>query len=825
MTDATATALTHGPATTLTELEIEHGLPPGWGGGLGGRALFAIALAFSAFQLATSIYAILPTQVLRTVHVGFLVLVGAALIANHKAATRWGRAFGWACGLVGFGVGLYQWIFYLDLVNRAGDLTTADMTVGIVGLVLLFTVAWRLMGAALPLICLAFLAYGLFGHLLPRPLDHRPFDLDQIVEQMAFGTEGVYATPTGVSATYIFLFILFGSFLERAGMINLFNDVALGLVGWAKGGAAKVAVISSALMGTISGSGVANVVTVGQFTIPLMKRFGYQASFAGGVEATASMGGQIMPPVMGAVAFIMAENIGVPYAEIVKAAIIPAVLYFASAFWMVHLEAGKRGLIGIPRAELPSPMAALKKQWHLALPLAVLVYMLMDGFTPLFAGSVGLALTVIMILGGAFALNLKGSALRIAYWVAIGLVAATVLKTGVTIVLSLVALLIAVNLMTRGGRETLALCRDSLADGARQALPVGLACAIVGTVIGTLTLTGSATILGNFIVSFGQDSLFLCLVLVMLLSLVLGTGLPTIPTYIITASLAAPALLKLGVPVDHQPHVRLLLRHHRRSHAPGRVGGAGGGAHREGVARRHRLAGDACRAGRLPHPLHGRLRADADAAIRRRAGRPVRLLGRSRVGAAQGADDDLALRGRRDRLPHPAHDAPGTRRRRPCGRFADRTAAMVGRSGITALRAPRRGAGLARAGAGAPGSLMAVCLVGAAIARLSVAAFTLSWTHSVEHTRWEEDWQAAPNGLTLAQARIESMGAGMETPPEARFDGRWWRWRPPLPILPELRLARSDAAPAGWTLCIDGSCRAVADRSERSDVVVVRWCD
>ena len=548
MTDI-ALAPGSGPSTTLTEMEIEHGLPPGWGAGFPGRALFWIAVAFSLFQIATAVYAILPTQVLRTMHVGFLVLVAAGLIANHKAPNRFWQTLGWAVAFVGFGVGLYHWVFYLDLVNRAGELTSADLAVGTIGLVILFAVAWVLMGAALPLICLAFLAYALFGQYLPAPFDHRGYAFEQVVEQMAFGTEGVYSTPTGVSATYIYLFILFGAFLERAGMIQLFNDVALGLVGWARGGAAKVAVISSAFMGTISGSGVANVVTVGQFTIPLMKRFGYKPSFAGGVEATASMGGQIMPPVMGAVAFIMAENIGVPYSEIVKAAIIPAILYFASAFWMVHLEAGKHGLLGMPRSELPSTLGALKRQWHLVLPLAVLVYLLMHGFTPLFAGSVGLALTVLMILGGSFALGIGPQALRVVFWIGLGLAASAFLKYGVAVVVALVALLIVLNLFSRGGRETLVMCRDGLADGARQALPVGLACAIVGTVIGTMTLTGTATIFGNYIVSFGRELIFLCLVLVMITSIILGTGLPTIPTYIITASLAAPALLKLGVPL------------------------------------------------------------------------------------------------------------------------------------------------------------------------------------------------------------------------------------------------------------------------------------
>ena len=573
--------------------DIEHGLPAGWGLGRKGRILFWIAVAFSVFQLGTALYAVLPSQALRTIHVGFLVLVGSALIANHRARSPATLALGWGIGIVGFGIGLYHWLLYAELVNRTDELngidmatvlsgfpdipatTILDFTVGIIGLVLLFVVAWRMMGAALPLICLAFLAYALFGQLLPAPLDHRGYGIGQIVNNMAFGTEGIYGVPTYVSATYIFLFILFGTFLERAGMIQLFNDVAMGLFGSAKGGPAKVAVFSSALMGMISGSGVANVVTVGQFTIPLMKRFGYKSSFAGGVEATASMGGQIMPPVMGAVAFIMAENIGVPYSEIVKAAIIPAALYFASAFWMVHLEAGKEGLVGIERSRLPSPLAALRRQWFLALPLTILVVLLFAGFTPLFAGSVGLALTVLLIIGQAIASGIPQAPLRWVFW--LGLFVATLYVLGGSLLttlpawaqaaivalripllaaaafavglLALVTLLVLIALTRRDWRATLVDCRDALADGARQALAVGLACAIVGVVIGTMTLTGTATTFGNFIVSFGRDSIFICLVLVMLTSLLLGTGLPTIPTYIITASLAAPALLKLGVPL------------------------------------------------------------------------------------------------------------------------------------------------------------------------------------------------------------------------------------------------------------------------------------
>jgi TRAP transporter 4TM/12TM fusion protein len=303
------------------------------------------------------------------------------------------------------------------------------------------------------------------------------------------------------------------------------------------------------MMGTISGSGVANVVTVGQFTIPLMIKFGYRRAFAAGVEATASMGGQIMPPVMGAVAFIMAETLGVDYSVIVKAAIIPAILYFASAFWMVHLEAGKHGLVGMKRSEIPSAWKALVARWYLALPLTALVYMLFQGFTPLYAGSIGLALTVALILGASITLGFSSGAVRYVFWIGLSLVVAAVAQDGLEIVpvAGIVGTLVLIAAITSGGRATLAACRDSLADSAKSALTVGMACAIVGSIIGMMTQTGVGTIFGGWIIGLGAKSLFLALIMTMLLSIVLGTGIPTIPTYIITAALAAPALAKLGV--------------------------------------------------------------------------------------------------------------------------------------------------------------------------------------------------------------------------------------------------------------------------------------
>uniref|UniRef100_UPI00260FC8F5 TRAP transporter permease n=1 Tax=Acidocella sp. TaxID=50710 RepID=UPI00260FC8F5 len=324
-------------------------------------AVMAAALAFSAYQLVIAAFAPLSSLVMRSLHVGFLLLlvfwvVPAARPKRWQQHTPW---FDWALGGAAFALGLYHWVFEAALIQRSGDPTTLDLVVGTTTIVLLFEAARRSLGLALPLVCAIFLLYGLFGQYLPGALGHRGYGIDQIVGQLYLGTEGIYGIPTLVSATYIFLFILFGAFLEHAGMIRLFNALALGLVGRARGGPAKVAVLSSGLMGTISGSGVANVLTVGQFTIPLMTRFGYTPVFAGAVEATASMGGQIMPPVMGAVAFIMAETLNVPYADIVKAAVIPAMLYYFTAFWMVHLEAGRKKLLGLPPEQCPNPWKAL----------------------------------------------------------------------------------------------------------------------------------------------------------------------------------------------------------------------------------------------------------------------------------------------------------------------------------------------------------------------------------------------------------------------------------------------------------------------------------
>jgi TRAP transporter 4TM/12TM fusion protein len=518
--------------------------------GLAAKIVAGVALAFSTYQLFIAAFSPLSSLVTRSLHVGFLMLLAFLIYPISRKAAR--NRIAWydaAIAVLAFALAFYHWVFEADLIQRSGDATVPDLVVGAIVIVLLFEAARRVLGLALPIVCAVFLVYGVLGQYLPSAIAHRGYGFDQIIGQLYLGSEGIYGIPTLVSATYIFLFILFGSFLEHAGMIGLFNNIALGFVGHARGGPAKVAVISSGMMGMISGSGIANVLTVGQFTIPLMKRFGYSSVFAGAVEATSSMGGQIMPPVMGAVAFIMAETLNVPYVTIVKAAVIPAFLYYLTAFLMVHLEAGRKGLHGMPKADCPNPWKAIRDKWYLMLPLAVLVFMLFDGFTPMFSGIVGLALTAMLILGTGIAAGFASTLFRIVFWVILGLVCASFFEYGVWPLIVAIAFLVVVNFVIRGGRKTLQIMRSSMVDGARQAVSVGLACAIVGVVIGVLTLTGAASNFASFVLDIGSKSLFLSLFLTMAVCLVLGMGIPTIPNYIITSAIAAPALLTLKVPL------------------------------------------------------------------------------------------------------------------------------------------------------------------------------------------------------------------------------------------------------------------------------------
>jgi TRAP transporter 4TM/12TM fusion protein len=377
-------------------------------------------------------------------------------------------------------------IYYID------DLSTVDMVLAVVMTVIVLEATRRVIGLALPLTALVFLFYGLFiARLEP----------ERLLDQLFMTTEGIFGIPLSVSAAYVLIFVLFGSFMERTGTGQLFMDFAMSLTGHTAGGPGKVAVVSSSLFGTISGSAVANVMVDGPISIPLMKRTGFPPHFAAGVEATASTGGQIMPPIMGAAAFVMAEFLAVSYGQVIIWALIPAILYYVSCFAAVHFEAKRRGLVGLPRAELPRLKQVIAERGHLFLPVLTILFVMYSGYSAPLAALSG------------------------------------------TLMCFPVA---AMRKVTRG-YVNLPNIIDAFRDGARNALGVACACACAGIVIGVVTLSGLGIVFTQFVVGLAKETLILALVLTMIAGIVLGMGMPTTPAYIIMTALLVPAIIKLGV--------------------------------------------------------------------------------------------------------------------------------------------------------------------------------------------------------------------------------------------------------------------------------------
>lgn len=464
-------------------------------------AVTVVAIALSIYHMYTSYFGTPPVLQHRSIHVAAILVLAFAIYPPFAKARR-DRIPIYDVILIALSVAtaLYVLINYVDIVHRAGTPTTTDMVFGGILVVLVIEAARRLTGVALPILAIIFFLYGLFGRYVPGTFRHRGYELGDMLNFLYVTTEGIYGTAIAVSASYIFLFVLFGAVLQKSGMGQFFNDFALALAGQTRGGPAKVAVIASGFLGSINGAAVANVVTTGAFTIPLMKRVGYRAVFAGAVESTASVGGQILPPIMGASAFIMAETLGLPYRDIALAAVIPALLYYLGIIAQVHLRATRRGLKGISRENLPAVKAVLAERGHLLIPLAFLIYMLFfSGRTILFSALLTILLTIII------------AELRPA---------------------------------TRMSPKDIVL---SLELGAKTAVSVAVACGAVGIIVGVVTLTGFGVKLAHAIVAFGAGNLIISLGLTMIASIILGMGLPSIPTYIITATMAAPALGELGV--------------------------------------------------------------------------------------------------------------------------------------------------------------------------------------------------------------------------------------------------------------------------------------
>ena len=465
------------------------------------KLVMVIAVAMACFHFYTAGFGLLPAQHQGAVHLAFTLLLTIFLYPASKKSKKDGVPwYDVIVALLGACVCMYLVVNYMALVERSGLPSTLDLVMGFILIFVLLEATRRISNPVLPCLAIICLLYCYFGNALPSGMGHRGFSISRIINHMYLGTEGIFGTPLEVSSTFVFMFILFGAVLEKTGVGKFIIDISLALAGWASGGPAKVTVIASGIMGTVSGSSVANVCTVGMFTIPLMKSVGYRPHFAAAVEATASTGGQIMPPVMGAGAFIMAQFLGWSYIEVAKAAIIPALLYYTAVLIQVHFEAKRLGLSGIARENLPNVWYLLRTKGFLLLPLGAIIYLLVAGYTPLMA----------------------------AFW-------------GILVSIPL-------SYLNKETRLTPKKLVEAFEAGARSSLGVACACACVGFIVGTGTLTGLALRLANGIVGLAGGMLLPTLLLTMCASILLGTGLPTTANFIVTSTMAAPALKLLGVP-------------------------------------------------------------------------------------------------------------------------------------------------------------------------------------------------------------------------------------------------------------------------------------
>lgn len=466
-----------------------------------GKALIALLCVWTAFQLYFTTIGAISAINLRAVHCMFLLLFTFLLFPTYKKERRrrkippvWDIFF--IIGSLGsFG---YLILNYTRIAMSGGRISDTEVAIALVAVVCVFEAARRASGN-LAILAVVFLAYNWFGAYLPGYLGHNGFTLKRVLITQFWGTQGLLGTGIGVSATYIFLFVVFGAFLKHSGFSKFINDFSLTLVGRTSGGPAKVAVIASGLMGMINGSAIANVATTGTITIPLMKRTGYKKEFAGAVEAVASTGGQFTPPIMGAVGFVMAEFLNLSYTYVALASVTPALLYYMGLLLAVHFEAKRLGLSGIAKENIPNAMEVVKKQGHLVLPLISLIGLMFWGFTPLYAAVISIFITI-----GASWLRPET-------------------------------------------RMTPDKILAAVVEGSKSAISVGVCCVIIGIIIGTVTLTSMGLNMGYLILSVVQgNSIYLAGFLVMIMSAILGMGVPGVAAYVIVQAVAVPVLIKAG---------------------------------------------------------------------------------------------------------------------------------------------------------------------------------------------------------------------------------------------------------------------------------------
>ncbi|MBW2040304.1 MAG: TRAP transporter permease, partial [Deltaproteobacteria bacterium] len=408
---------------------------------------------------------------------------------------------GYLFALISLAIGLYVLLTWFKKIGAIGmAIPWYEMVMGGILIILCIDAARRTVGWAFPSVAIFFLIYARFGEMLPGPLAHKNYEIERIITSMFITTEGIFGMLAGISATFVFLFILFGSMLREAGGGEFFLRLAYGLFGHVRGGPAKVAVVASSLFGMMSGSGTANVAGTGQITIPLMKRTGYRPHFAGAVETAASAGGLLMPPIMGSAVFIIMELLGVTYLTIIKAAILVAILYYFGLFLMIDIEAQKIGLVGLKKEEIPSLKETLKDGWHFLIPIAVLIY---------------------------FVVVPKVSVTRAAFWATVSIPAVSMLRWR--------------------KRATIKQILDGLEKGARTALPVVAILALGGVVVGMITLTGLGLMMSSLMIEASKGNLLILLFLTMIASIILGMGVPPVAAYIVLAILVVPALTKMGI--------------------------------------------------------------------------------------------------------------------------------------------------------------------------------------------------------------------------------------------------------------------------------------
>ena len=463
--------------------------------------LTAVLVCFAIFQVWANLTGTLGAVKLRAAHVMVLLPLAFLLYPTYRKERRTrNRMPAWDVLLSAAAIFCFAYILRrYDSLARTGRLNSTDVWVGIVCLVLSFEAARRTSGN-LAVIALVFLSYfAVWGRYVPGVFGTAAFPLKRIVKSLAWDTIGILGTGSGVSATYIFIFVLFGAFLKYSGFSQFINDISLTLVGRTPGGPAKVSVIASAMMGMINGSAIANVATTGTITIPLMKKTGYRKEFAGAVEAVASTGGQFTPPIMGAVGFVMAEFMAVSYTKVMLAAAIPAVLYYVSLLWSVHLEAKRLGLSGLSPENIPKAAQVLKARGHLLVPLVVLLALMFYGYTPLYAAIAAIFVTV------------------------------------------------PVSWLRRETRMTPGIILEAVVEGSRSAVGVGVSCVIIGVIIGSVNMTSLGVNFGNLILKVvGEGQLFLGGLMVMVMSIILGMGVPGVAAYVIVYAVAVPVLRGVG---------------------------------------------------------------------------------------------------------------------------------------------------------------------------------------------------------------------------------------------------------------------------------------